>query len=124
AKTAASACHAKLVSAAAAVKGDWSTTIEVDKDRARSLKELAGECEQISRTAEALLHEQEKAAKAKRAAWRKKLKGERLKIFDQHPDALPEISAGTVGTAEVWKYTTATGEDVYNWKGNKLASRK
>jgi hypothetical protein len=124
AKAAASACHGKFVSAAAAVKGDWSTTIEIEKGSARSLKELAGECEQIMRTADALAREQEKAAKAKRAAWRKQLKGDRRKIFDEHPDTLPEISGGTVGTAQVWKYKSATGEDIYTWKGNKLASRK
>ena len=54
-----------------------------------------------------------------RAKWEKKMKGDRKKVFEAHPDAFPSFEGepgpkGAVKAAE-WKY----GSEVIKFKGNK-----
>jgi hypothetical protein len=103
---------------------DAKLEVEIEKDHLRPLDDSIAECERVRRTAEPLARAQQQQAKARRAQLRKTLKGERLKAFDAHPAALPELDGAATdlraaGKAPVWKYTTAAGVEVYTWKGNK-----
>lgn len=55
-----------------------------------------------------------------REKWAKKLKGDRKKVFEDHPDAFPEFEGdpGPKGASKApeWKY----GSEVFRFKGNKL----
>jgi hypothetical protein len=125
---AAQACVARFADVKAAGI-DLATTVELDKDKPRALSELSGECERIRRSADELARAQDKADKARRAAWRKAVRGDRLKTFDAHPGSLPEVEGGSEDNwragarAAVWKYRTPAGVEVYTFKGNKLAKR-
>jgi hypothetical protein len=107
---------------------DLATTVELEKGEPRPLQAAAAECERVRHSAETLVRAQEQAARARRAQWRKGLKGDRLKTFDEHATALPEFEGApdhwrAIARVPVWKYTTAAGHEVYTFKGNKLASR-
>jgi hypothetical protein len=104
---------------------DLDVEVELEKGQARTLQAALAECDQLRRSAEALARAQEKAAKAKRAQLRRQLKGDRLKTFDAHPSALPQLEGAAadsknIAKAAVWKFATATGVEVYTFKGNKL----
>jgi hypothetical protein len=72
----------------------------------------------------------EKAAmKARNAKLRKKLKGDRVSVFDKMGE--PDDYTGALGTAPVWSYDGGTYHDAtlvpctrtYKFKGNKLTSQ-
>jgi hypothetical protein len=107
---------------------DMSTTVELQKGEPRPLQDAAADCERMRRSADTLARAQEQAAKARRAQWRKLVKGDRLKTFDAHPTALPEFEGApdhwrAIARVPVWKYTTPAGHEVYTFKSNKLAGR-
>jgi len=117
---------AKLAQACLAAFGEARTTgvpmdtsIELAKNTApQRLDAATGECERVRRSTETLAKEQEKAARARRTAARRGLKGDRLKVFDAHPGALPEAQ-GSLATAAEWRYVTPSGTETITWKGNK-----
>ncbi len=94
--------------------------LEIDlaatKGPIKSLESDRAECETGHKSAETLVRTREAGAKAKRAALRKKLRGDRLKTFDAHPDTLPSAD-GDPTTAAIWTY----GSDTVTFKGNKIA---
>ena len=107
---------------------DLSLVVELERKLPRRLEETAAECTRIGKTAEALVREQEKIAKARRKQWRAILKGARRKVFDDHPTQLPQYAGAPedwrgIATAPSWTYQTASGVEVYTWKGNKLLGR-
>ncbi|HEX9104719.1 MAG TPA: hypothetical protein VF997_21055 [Polyangia bacterium] len=107
---------------------DMSVMVELEKDRPRPLEESGADCERVRRSAETLARAQEQASRARRAQWRKVLKGDRLKTFDEHPTALPEFEGvaehwRAIAHVAVWTYATPTGHERYTFKGNKLAGR-
>jgi hypothetical protein len=107
---------------------DMTTTVELQKGEPRPLQDAAADCERVRRSAETLARAQERAARARRAQWRRVLKGDRLKTFDAHPMALPEFEGApndwrALARVPVWEYATAAGHELYTFKGNKLASR-
>jgi hypothetical protein len=117
---AAKACVAAFEPVRAA-KLDLATEVDLDKGP-RPLAETLAECEELKKSAEPLVKLQEKALKAKRASWRKALKGDRRKVFDQHPNQLPTFDQKGGGPASVseWKY----GDKTFTFKGNKLVATK
>lgn len=124
---AAQACVAAFADVRAAAI-DMTVIVELQKDQPRPLQEASADCERIRRSAEALARAQERAARARRAQWRKVLKGDRLKTFDEHPTALPQFDGAAqswraVARVPVWTYATAAGRERYTFKGNKLAGR-
>jgi hypothetical protein len=120
------ACLAEFAAARSAGV-DFAADVDLEKDRLRPLDDGFAECEQVRKTAEPLVRAIESVAKARRAAFRKKLKGDRLKTFDAHAGAFPELdgkplAANTAAKATTWRYTTAAGVEVYTFKANKLLS--
>jgi len=106
----------------AAVRADnVDLALELDltaaKGPLKSLESDRAECDNGKKSAETQVRTREAAAKAKRAQLRKKLRGDRLKTFDAHPDALPTVD-GDPATAATWTY----GADTISFKGNKLAA--
>jgi hypothetical protein len=121
---AAEACAAAFAEAHTA-KVDGATEVELEKDKPRRLDQAQAECERVRKSADGLARAQAAAAKARRAQWRKTLKGDRLKTFDAHPAALPEFEGSAVNwraiaKVPVWKY----GAEIYTFKGNKLVATK
>jgi len=59
-----------------------------------------------------------------RKGWAKKLKGDRKKVFENHPDAFPafdgEPGPKAAAKAATWTY----GTEVFKFKGNKLLKEK
>jgi hypothetical protein len=106
---------------------DPATVAEVDKGRPRPLADARAECDDVRKGAEAA-RATEKAAQAKRSAWRKHLKGDRLQVFDAHaaalPDAGPAATPAKGARAPVWRYTTDRGVETFRFKGNRLVSSK
>lgn len=107
---------------------DMTTMVELEKDRPRPLEESAADCERVRHSADTLARAQEQAARARRAQWRKVLKGDRLKTFDAHPTALPDFEGApdhwrAIARVPVWKYPSDKGHELYTFKGNKLAGR-
>jgi hypothetical protein len=103
--------------------------IELEKKAPpRRLDQAAADCERVRRSAMAVIAEQEKAYKARRAQWRSVLKGARRKVFDEHKGQLPEFDGApadwrAIATVASWRYTSPTGVETYTWKGNKLLNR-
>jgi hypothetical protein len=125
---AAQACGAQFAEVKAAGI-ELATTVELDKDHPRPLAELSAECERVRHTAAELVAAQDKADKARRAQFRKAVRGDRLKALDAHPTSLPEIEGGednwrSVAKGPTWKYRTAEGFEIYTFRGNKLVAKR
>jgi hypothetical protein len=124
---AATACN-EAFAAARRAGVDGGLVVEIEPKRPRPLQESAADCAQILMRAGNLMRQQEKIMKARRKQWRTILKGERRKIFDAHPAQLPQFAGGpddwrAVATSPSWSYHTASGVEVYTWKGNKVLER-
>jgi hypothetical protein len=117
---AAKACVAAFEPVRAA-KIDLATEVDLG-NQPRALTESLAECEELKKSAEPLVKLQEKTLKAKRASWRKSLKGDRRKVFDEHPAQLPAFDqkSGGPASASEWRY----GDKTYTFKGNKLVATK
>jgi hypothetical protein len=124
---AADACTAAFAEVRTA-KIEPSTEIELEKDKLRRVDEAQGDCERVHKSADGNQRAQVAAAKAKRAQWRKAVRGDRLKTFDAHATALPEFEGAAdnwraIAKVPVWKYPGPSGVEIYTFKANKLASR-
>jgi hypothetical protein len=104
---------------------DFAAEVELEKGRSRPLAEARTECTRAHDEAGQLVAAEEAAAKARRMALRRKLRGDRLKVFDQHPGALPECEGTQAipARAAVWRYTSNGSVEVCTFRGNKLLSR-
>jgi hypothetical protein len=102
---------------------DLSVDVDLDKGAQRSLESARAECAGLLAKAETYLKERDAARKVKRERWRKVLRGDRKKIFDAHPDALPEFGGSDPAKASLWRYTTSSGTEVYTFKANKLVNK-
>jgi hypothetical protein len=108
---------------------DLSVEGELVPGKRRRLDEGLAECEKARDRAEPLARAEEQAKVARRAEWRKKLSGDRLKIFDQHPGVLPDPGtkkrdAKACAKASVWSYPSSTGNEVFVFHGAKLHAHK
>ncbi|MSP61963.1 MAG: hypothetical protein EXR72_16855 [Myxococcales bacterium] len=120
-------CLSELAEARAAGI-NFTTPVELTRDRQRPLDDAMADCEAARAAAEPLARAQEIALRTRRAEWRKAMRGDRLKVFDAHPDALPECAATSRGarataSAKEWCYTTSAGREVYTFQGNRLLRR-
>lgn len=118
----------KEMEAAKADGVDFAADVELEKGRLRPLDEARADCEKAHAQAGPLVAAEQASLKARRTALRKKLRGDRLKIFDQHDGAFPELAGGKIAAAAiarvpVWRYAGITGIEVFTFKGNKLAQR-
>ena len=108
---------------------DLATEAELVPGRRRRLDEALVECERARDQAEPLVRAEEQAKVARRAEWRKLLVGDRLKVFDAHPGLLPDPGtprrdARTCCKANVWSYPSTAGNEVFQFRGNRLVARK
>ncbi len=104
---------------------DLAVAIELWPGRRRVLTDALAECDKAARDAEPLARAEAAARAARRAEWRKPLRGDRLQVFDAHPTQLPDPGTRrrdprAVASAPTWRYA---GE-VYWFRGNKLVRRE
>lgn len=104
---------------------DLATEVEIEKGRTMRLDAALADCDAARAAAQPLARAEAIAEQSRREEWRRALRGDRLKVFDTHPGALPECDTPsatpkTAAKSATWRYTGASSREVFRFSGNRL----
>lgn len=109
--------------------GPLALAVEVAPGQVRRLQDLLEDVRDAHRQATAQLQAAQKGWEIVRARWLRVLYGERLRVFNQHPDDLPEYDGKARGPLPAsvlprWRYQLPDGRiEHFLFKGHKLINR-
>jgi hypothetical protein len=122
------ACLAAFAAARAAGASS-DETIDAGDGRIRRIDDLEAECRSAALTAAPLAEAVTRSIAAHREEWRRMLTGDRRRVFDEHPGALPEFpgpfAPRAARRARQWRYSSGGAAEVFTFRGDRLVeSRK